>query len=342
MGIKISELQSFVGSVQDTDLLEISVDNGVGGFNSRKITGAQFKSLINSFTIYESDGTITGNRALDGDSYTYAISFNNVSGFTTDAKIADFILAPPSSLTQSKAFNIEVDPTYLSGAQPRLFQVKDSVANVVRFGVIDDGSLLINSAYKLPNADGGPGQVLTTDGSGSVAFGNVSTGFFSQTADGATVTNTTTPTNIIGSGVGTLTVPANGFSVGDSFHCVIKGNISNLNNETILIELKSGSVVLATSGTLTIPAMTNQTFEIEADFVIRAIGGAGVASIFTGAEFNYIQNSGTSFQGKMFHSLNNTTFDTTASNTLEVCVTWGTASASNIIYSHITNLRRTY
>ena len=342
MGIKISELQSFVGSVQDTDLLEISVDNGLGGFNSRKITGAQFKSLINSLTIYESDGTITGNRALDGDSYTYAISFNNVSGFTTDAKIADFILAPPSSLTQSKAFNIEVDPTYLTGTKPRLFQVKDSVANVVRFGVIDDGSLLINSAYTLPNADGGAGQVLTTDGSGSVAFANTTTGLFSQTADGTAVTNTTTPTNILGSGVGTLTVPANGFSVGDSFHCNIKGSLSALNNETLVIELKSGSVVLATSGTLTLPTITSKDFEIEVDFVIRAIGGAGVASIFTGAEFNYIQNSGSNFEGKIFHSLNNTTFDTTTSNTLQVHVTWGTANASNSIQSKFVNLRRTY
>lgn len=176
MGIKISELQSFVGNVQDTDLLEISVDNGLGGFNSRKITGAQFKSLINSFTIYEADGTITGNRALDGDSYAYALSLNNLSAFTTDAKIADFVLAPPSTLTQSKAFNVEVDPTYLSGVKPRLFQVKDSVANVVRFGVLDDGSLLINAVYTLPNADGNANEVLTTDGAGNVSFQPVVSG----------------------------------------------------------------------------------------------------------------------------------------------------------------------
>ena len=342
MGIKISELQSFVGSVQDTDLLEISVDNGLGGFNSRKITGAQFKSLINSFTINEADGTITGNRALDGDSYAYALSLNELSAFTTDAKIADFVLAPPSTLTQSKAFNVEVDPTYLSGVKPRLFQVKDSVANVVRFGVLDDGSLLINAVYTLPNADGGAGQVLTTDGAGSVSFENVSTGLFSQTADGTAVTNTTTPTNILGSGVGSLTIPADGFSVGDSFHCNIKGQISALNNETLVIELKSGAVTLASSGSLTLPTMTSQPFELEADFTIRAIGGATTASIFTCAEFNYIQNSGTSFQGKMFQSLNNTTFDTTISNTLEVHVTWGSASASNSIQSRLTNLRRIY
>jgi hypothetical protein len=106
--------------------------------------------------------------------------------------------------------------------------------------------------------------------------------------------------------------------------------------------LKSGAVTLATSGSLTLPTMTSRPFELEADFTIRAIGGATTASIFTCAEFNYIQNSGTSFQGQMFHSLNNTTFDTTISNTLEVHVTWGSANASNSIQSRLTNLRRIY
>lgn len=342
MGIKISELQSFVGSVQDTDLLEISVDNGLGGFNSRKITGAQLKALISSFNFYESDGTFTGNRTASGGG-TYGLIIDNTSGIQfNDTGTIIATVNPPSFLATDRAINFEVDPTNLSGAIKRLFQIKDSAGSVLRFAVIDDGRLLVNEAYYLPNADGGQGQVLRTDGAGSVSFENVSTGLFSQTADGTAVTNTTTPTNILGSGVGSLTVPANGFSVGDSFHCNIKGQISALNNETLLIELKSGAVTLASSGSLTLPTMTSQPFELEADFTIRAIGGATTASIFTCAEFNYIQNSGTSFQGKMFQSLNNTTFDTTISNTLEVHVTWGTASASNSIQSRLTNLRRIY
>lgn len=328
MGIKISELQSFVGSVQDTDLLEISVDNGLGGFNSRKITGAQLKTLIEGFTFYDADGTISSNRTVDSNGNS--ITFNKIK------EISFFVDGTPSG------FNPYYKITTNKTVGKDFFQIYNNTDGQEQFRVMADGKVEINSAYTLPEVDGGPGQVLTTDGAGSVSFENVSTGLFSQTADGTAVTNTTTPTNILGSGVGSLTVPANGFSVGDSFHCNIKGQISALNNETILIELKSGAVTLASSGTLTLPTMTSQPFELEADFTIRATGGATTASIFTCAEFNYIQNSGTSFQGKMFQTLNNTTFDTTISNTLEVHVTWGTANASNSIQSRLTNLRRIY
>lgn len=328
MGIKISELQSFVGSVQDTDLLEISVDNGLGGFNSRKITGAQLKTLIEGFTFYDADGTISSNRTVDSNGNS--ITFNKIK------EISFFVDGTPSG------FNPYYKITTNKTVGKDFFQIYNNTDGQEQFRVMADGKVEINSAYTLPEVDGGPGQVLTTDGAGSVSFTSQTTGLFSQTADGTAVTNTTTPTNILGSGVGSLTVPANGFSVGDSFHCNIKGQISALNNETLVIELKSGAVTLASSGSLTLPTMTSQPFELEADFTIRAIGGATTASIFTCAEFNYIQNSGTSFQGKMFQSLNNTTFDTTISNTLEVHVTWGTANASNSIQSRLTNLRRIY
>lgn len=175
-----------------------------------------------------------------------------------------------------------------------------------------------------------------------VSGSNVNTKLFSQTSDSTTITNTVTSTSILSTGVGSLTVPANAFVVGDSFFLNIKGGISALNNETIKIEIKSGSVVLATSGSVTLPAITNKFFEIEVDFTIRAIGGAATASIVTAGEFNYVKDSGNQFEGAMFHSINNTTFNTTISNTLDVVVTWGSASASNSIKSTFTNLRRTY
>lgn len=175
-----------------------------------------------------------------------------------------------------------------------------------------------------------------------VSGSNVNAKLFSQTADSTTVTNTTTTTSILSTGVGSLTIPANGFVVGDSFFLDIKGDISALNNATLTIQIKSGSVVLATSGAVTLPAITNKFFEIEVDFTIRAIGAAATASIVTAGEFNYVKDGGNQFEGAMFHTVNNTTFNTTTSNTLDVVVTWGAASASNSIKSIFTNLRRTY
>ena len=176
MGIKISELQSFVGSVQDTDLLEISVDNGLGGFNSRKITGAQLKALINSLNFYESDGTFTGNRTASGGG-TYGLIIDNTSGIQfNDTGTIIATVNPPSFLATDRAINFEVDPTNLTGAIKRLFQIKDSAGSVLRFAVIDDGRLLVNEAYYLPNADGNADEVLTTDGAGNVSFQAVVSG----------------------------------------------------------------------------------------------------------------------------------------------------------------------
>ena len=168
--------------------------------------------------------------------------------------------------------------------------------------------------------------------------------FYSQTSASTPITNTTTETSLFNgaTSVGTLSVDRDVFQVGDSFHAKVGGFISNLNNTDAQIRVKSGSVVLADSGIITLPSMTNKVFEIELDFTIRTIGGTGVASIITMGEINYVQNSGTSFEGYNFCVLNNTTFDTTIPNTLDITWTWATASASNSITTDIVNLRKTY
>ena len=329
-------------SLGDDDYFDIDYFNG-SSYETAKIKGSVIKSLLSSgINIYNTDGLVSANRTVDLNGY--ALVFDNGQGIEiTNVKTFGTEITIPSFLIPNYGVKHDVDTTNWAGDNTkRIFQVKDTNLNTIVLAAMNGGRLLINEAYYLPNADGGQGQVLRTDGAGSLSFANLSIGLFSQTADGTPVTNTTTPTNIIGTGIGSLSVPANAFQVGDSFHCNIKGDISSLNNETLLIELKSGAVVLASSGTLTLPAMTNQPFEIETDFTIRTVGAATTASIFTCSEFNYIQNSGTSFQGKMFQTLNNTTFDTTISNTLEVCITWGSASTSNSILSHLTNLRGTY
>ena len=326
---KISQLTAKSANLASTDLIPIAESDGLGGYVTKHVTGAEVVGGAGSTTIYNGDGQLSADRTIDCNSNFLKFAKLEYLYFQSNA-------VPSPSGTPFVDFFI--DPS--GAATSDIFKIRDT--STAHFKVQNDGTIEFNEAYTFPQADGVQGQVLRTDGAGALSFGNLSIGLFSQTADSTPVTNTTTPSSLLGTGVGSLSVPANGFTAGDSFHCNIKGDISNLNNETIVIELKAGSVVLATSGTLTLPTMTNQSFEIEADFTIRAIGAATTASIFTGTEFNYIQNSGSNFEGKMFHSLNNTTFDTTISNTLDVYVTWGTASASNSIYSHITNLRRTY
>ena len=51
-------------------------------------------------------------------------------------------------------------------------------------------------------------------------------GVYAGTADGTLINNTTEQSVLPASGVGSLTIPANGFSVGDCFHCVVAGDCS--------------------------------------------------------------------------------------------------------------------
>jgi hypothetical protein len=167
-------------------------------------------------------------------------------------------------------------------------------------------------------------------------------GLFSQTNDSTPVTGTVLETTLINGGVGTLSVPPNGFNVGDSFEAVMGGVMSVSNNQTIRIRVKTGSVVLLDSGTQSISQITNDIFSLNIDFTIRQIGGPGVASIVSLGSFHFTKTSNASVQGFSFNTVNNSTFDTTISNTLDITVEWGSTNVSNNIYSDIFVLNKIY
>ena len=160
-------------------------------------------------------------------------------------------------------------------------------------------------------------------------------GIYSQTANSGTVTATTTETTIIGSGVGTLSVPANGFAAGYAFVAKLNGIVSNVNGETIRIRVKETGTgaVLADSGAITLSAATTKNWTLEIAFTVRATGAAGVAAIMTHGNYRYTQNAGLDLEGFGFSTLNTTTFNTTVLNTLTITVQWGSNNAGNSIYS---------
>jgi hypothetical protein len=168
-------------------------------------------------------------------------------------------------------------------------------------------------------------------------------GLYTQTADSTPVSGTIVETTLINGGIGTLSVPANGFIVGDSFKAIIGGVMNAANNQTIRIRVKAGSVALADSGVQNLStAITNDVFSVNIDFTIRAIGIAGVASIVSLGGFHYTKTNNNTVQGFSFNTLNNTTFDTTISNTLNITVQWGSNNAGNSIYSDIFVLNKTF
>jgi hypothetical protein len=172
---------------------------------------------------------------------------------------------------------------------------------------------------------------------------SISYGLFAQTANSTVITNTTVESSLINGGVGTLTVPANGFSVGDSFRAVFGGVMNANNNQTIRIRVRTGSVLLLDSGLQNLgSSVINDVWSLNIDFTIRQTGAAGVASIVSLGSFHYTKTNNASVQGFGFNVVNSTTFDTTVSNVLDVTAQWGAASTGNNIYSDIFILNKTY
>jgi hypothetical protein len=167
-------------------------------------------------------------------------------------------------------------------------------------------------------------------------------GLYAQTGNSIPITNTTVESTLINGGVGTLSVPANAFQIGDSFRAVFGGILNAANNQTIRVKVKAGSVILLDSGIQPITNITNDVFSLNIDFTIRQLGTAGVASIVALGAFHYTKTSNATVQGFAFNTVNSTTFNTTINNTLDVTVQWGSANAGNSIYSDIFILNKTY
>ena len=200
-----------------------------------------------------------------------------------------------------------------------------------------------------PAAIGANRTATFQDADGTIAYlsdipATTNYGLATQLANSTPIVNTTTKSTLNGSSyAGTLSVPANGFSVGDSFNAYMMGHISNNNNVglTITIETVAG-VVLATTGLMTLAVSSNNHWVLDADFVIRAIGTTGTASIITAGSFAHSKSSNNNLETYNFISENTTTFDTTIANELVIKAQWGTASASNSIYSNVFILNKVY
>lgn len=163
---------------------------------------------------------------------------------------------------------------------------------------------------------------------------------YTQTVQGPTI-NTVGEQSIIGTGQGSLTVPANWFRVGDSYHGKIGGLINATgggNGSEIIIKIKSNGTILATTGVFDLDNATNQGWECELDFTIASIGATG--SICTNGNFAYTKNNNRAVFGYIFQDVE--VIDTTASNTLDVTVEWNLFKSGDDIYSANFVLFKTY
>jgi len=167
-------------------------------------------------------------------------------------------------------------------------------------------------------------------------------GMYSMINDSTYVTGTSEQDFMNGSYVGSLTVPANTFQVGDSFMLKVCGQIGAHNGDKITIRIKSGTTILSASGLISMPSISLDVFEIECVFTIRAIGASGVAKLMTNSAFTWNKSSANIYEGQNWLYLNDTTFDTTIANTLTLTAQFSSTNVQNHIQSIVANLSKIY
>ena len=155
-------------------------------------------------------------------------------------------------------------------------------------------------------------------------------GVYAGTSNGTLINNTTEQSVLPASGVGSLTIPANTFQVGDSFHCVVAGDCSLENKDEIQIKLKENGNILAQTPVFEVEDANagGNAFEIEIDFTIRSIGAVG--SIATNFDFTYNKDGTDSKDFRGTRAMDVQPIDTTVSSTLEITVQFPTNAASSL------------
>jgi hypothetical protein len=178
----------------------------------------------------------------------------------------------------------------------------------------------------MPLTGGTLAQVLTSDGASTPLWSTPQVyGLFSQTSI-KTVVNTNVETSLIGSGVGSLSVPAgyfqNGYSIlyktGGIFRDSANGQLIRfrLRNSGVLFD--SGILVLSNVNTL-------RGWNIECQFTYYD------GNIISNFNFSYTDGNNDSFG---FTNQGTNPINNLVSNSLSFTVQWSTANANNTITSN--------
>lgn len=151
------------------------------------------------------------------------------------------------------------------------------------------------------------------------------------TANGG-MTNTTNETSLIGSGVGTLTIPANSFAVGDTIRITLKGIYGSKASGagTLTVACKLNSTSLASGSGDINDNETNNQWALHMLVTVRSIGATGSVYAQGYAMYKYTQGTAQTMMWP-FNVTSATTIDTTAAQVLDITGAWGTADAANTI-----------
>ncbi|BDU72385.1 hypothetical protein [Mesoterricola silvestris] len=150
----------------------------------------------------------------------------------------------------------------------------------------------------------------------------------------ASFTTAATLIGAVGTGVGTLTLPANFLTVGRTIRIRMKGVYGDTTTAPTLnftITLGGVTVVTSTAITMTTASMTNRPWELDVDIVCRA---TGTTATVIGSGFVRGANTAAVMALWPLVATAAVNVDTTASAVLGVTVACGTSNAANTITCH--------
>lgn len=168
--------------------------------------------------------------------------------------------------------------------------------------------------------------------------------------DGAALSNSTTPTSIIG-GTGTgashakVTLPANFFNVGRVLRLRATGRISTLVTTpgTLTLDVRFGAVIVANGAAMTLSttAKTNVSWDLDWLLTCRAIGSGTASNMMHTGKWTSEAAGATTVAGEAKTIMLpqsapavGTGFDSTAAQTVDLFATWSVANAANSIQLH--------
>jgi len=266
-----------------------------------------------------------------------------VSGLASDTSFRSFnainhevIDASPGNYSVSQFFN-----SYAGGVETKYMEF-DGIGQIEFYKTFDmKGNGIVAAGNINSGGNISSSSVTTASINNLTPFGGLSSG----TSNSAILTASTAEQSISSATfVGNRQSPANSFQVGDAFVAVLAGNFASANGDTITLRLKGGSGSTTVLSEIIVPLNSSSAtfFELEINFVIRAVGSAGVADIVANYDFSYNQSSGGNFQGERKCEVNNTTFDTTILNELDITAQFSSNSGNNSIETLLSTLGKTY
>ena len=267
----------------------------------------------------------------------------SVSGLASDTSFRSFnainhevIDASPGNYSVSQFFN-----SYENGIETKYMEF-DGIGQIEFYKTFDmKGNGIVAAGNINASGDVSSLSVTTASINNLTPVGGLSSG----TSNSAILTASTVEQSIASSTfVGNRQSPPNSFQVGDAFVAVLAGNFASANGDTLTLRLKGGTGSTTILSAITVPLNSSSAtyFELEINFVIRAVGSAGVADIVANYDFSYNQSSGGNFQGERKCEVNNTTFDTTILNELDITAQFSSNSGSNSIETLLSTLGKTY